>query len=245
MRDKLSMFCNVPVKAVIEAATSSPPSTSCRSCSRRRAWTSWWWTFARLKNRPEEEHLGRDRPPHQVAPTRGHHRRGRQVHRAAGRLQVRLRVDHPRGHRQHAAGERARIDAEDLEKKGGMAVLLGLDGILVPGGFGDRGTEGKDRRGALRPREKIPYYGLCLGLQIAVIEIRAQRPQAEAGPTAPSSTRSAGPGHQHDGGAEGSSDKGATMRLGSYDCALTPARWPRRPTAADASSASATATATR
>lgn len=63
-----------------------------------------------------------------------------------------------------------RIDAEDLEKKGGLARLKALDGILVPGGFGDRGTEGKIAAARYAREHKIPYYGLCLGLQIAVMK---------------------------------------------------------------------------
>jgi len=63
-----------------------------------------------------------------------------------------------------------RIDAEDVEKKGGLTLLKGLDGILVPGGFGDRGTEGKIAAAKYARENKVPYYGLCLGLQIAVIE---------------------------------------------------------------------------
>ncbi len=62
-----------------------------------------------------------------------------------------------------------RTDSEDLEKRKGTAQLRGLDGILVPGGFGDRGTEGKIAAASYARENKVPYYGLCLGLQIAVI----------------------------------------------------------------------------
>jgi len=64
-----------------------------------------------------------------------------------------------------------RIDAEDLQKRGGLNLLRGLSGILVPGGFGDRGTEGKIAAARWARERNIPYLGLCLGLQIAVIEI--------------------------------------------------------------------------
>ncbi|MBL0167458.1 MAG: hypothetical protein IPP85_09985 [Propionivibrio sp.] len=43
-----------------------------------------------------------------------------------------------------------------------------MDAILVPGGFGRRGSEGKDCRDSLRPRKKVPYLGICLGMQLAV-----------------------------------------------------------------------------
>ena len=62
------------------------------------------------------------------------------------------------------------IDSEDLEK-GLTAELLEVDGILVPGGFGDRGIEGKINAIRYARENKIPYFGLCLGMQLAVVEI--------------------------------------------------------------------------
>lgn len=67
------------------------------------------------------------------------------------------------------AVEVVRIDAEDLETKG-TAQLEGLDGILVPGGFGNRGIEGKILAAKFARERKVPFYGLCLGMQITVIE---------------------------------------------------------------------------
>ncbi|MEM8952972.1 MAG: CTP synthase [Verrucomicrobiota bacterium] len=63
-----------------------------------------------------------------------------------------------------------RIDAEDIEKKGADTYLADLDGILIPGGFGDRGTEGKIMAAQYARENNTPYLGLCLGMQIAVIE---------------------------------------------------------------------------
>ena len=62
------------------------------------------------------------------------------------------------------------IDAEDIERDGPEAHLAKLDGILVPGGFGDRGTEGKIIASQYARENQIPYLGLCLGMQIAVID---------------------------------------------------------------------------
>ncbi len=61
------------------------------------------------------------------------------------------------------------IDSQDIETKG-TEVLAGLDGILVPGGFGYRGVEGKIRTAQYARENKIPYLGICLGMQIALIE---------------------------------------------------------------------------
>jgi CTP synthase len=115
-----------------------------------------------------------------------------------------------------------RIDAEDLEKKNGIAVLRQLDGILVPGGFGDRGTEGKIAAARYAREKKVPYYGLCLGLQIAVIEFSRNVLKLEG---ANSTEFDVGAPHPVINMMEEQKkivDKGATMRLGSYECALTP-----------------------
>ncbi|WP_392551767.1 CTP synthase (glutamine hydrolyzing) [Orbus wheelerorum] len=61
------------------------------------------------------------------------------------------------------------IDSEDLESKG-TDMLKGLDGILIPGGFGYRGVEGKIIAARYAREHKIPYLGICLGLQVALIE---------------------------------------------------------------------------
>ena len=61
------------------------------------------------------------------------------------------------------------VDAEEIEVKGAEAVLGDVDGILVPGGFGERGSEGKIEAVRFAREKKIPFFGICLGLQIAVI----------------------------------------------------------------------------
>ena len=63
-----------------------------------------------------------------------------------------------------------RVDAEAIEKAGPDIYLSGLQGILIPGGFGDRGTEGKIAAAGYARKTGIPFFGICLGMQIAVIE---------------------------------------------------------------------------
>jgi len=63
-----------------------------------------------------------------------------------------------------------KVEAESIEKAGPDLYLNGLQGILIPGGFGDRGTEGKITAARYARENKIPYFGICLGMQIAVIE---------------------------------------------------------------------------
>ncbi|MGC8719145.1 MAG: CTP synthase [Thermodesulforhabdaceae bacterium] len=62
------------------------------------------------------------------------------------------------------------VDSEEIEKEGGEALLEGVHGILVPGGFGKRGTEGKIKAIKYAREHKIPYFGICLGMQLAVVE---------------------------------------------------------------------------
>jgi CTP synthase len=63
-----------------------------------------------------------------------------------------------------------RIDSEEIERDGAEKLLKGLGGILVPGGFGERGIEGKIQAAQYARENNIPYLGLCLGMQIATIE---------------------------------------------------------------------------
>ncbi len=63
-----------------------------------------------------------------------------------------------------------RVDAESIEKAGPELYLSGLQGILIPGGFGDRGTEGKIISARYAREKGVPFFGVCLGMQIAVIE---------------------------------------------------------------------------
>jgi CTP synthase len=114
-----------------------------------------------------------------------------------------------------------RIDAEDLEKKNGLAALKNLDGILVPGGFGDRGTEGKIAAARYAREKKVPYYGLCLGLQIAVIEYARNVLKLNGANSTEFDINAPHPVINMMEEQKKIIDKGATMRLGSYECALT------------------------
>jgi CTP synthase len=63
-----------------------------------------------------------------------------------------------------------KVDAENIEKEGAEKLLKGLSGVLVPGGFGERGIEGKIQAAQYARESNVPYLGLCLGMQIATIE---------------------------------------------------------------------------
>jgi len=62
------------------------------------------------------------------------------------------------------------VDSEEVERQGADALLKGVDGVLVPGGFGSRGVEGKIAAVRYARENRIPYFGICLGMQVAVVE---------------------------------------------------------------------------
>lgn len=113
-----------------------------------------------------------------------------------------------------------RIDSEKLEESGDYSRLLDLDGILVPGGFGSRGTEGKIGSARIARESGIPYFGLCLGLQIAVIEFARNVAGLEGAHSCEFNPKTPHPVIDLMPEQKGVKDKGATMRLGACPCKL-------------------------
>jgi CTP synthase len=120
------------------------------------------------------------------------------------------------------------VDAQTLENNTSMAMLDDVDGILVPGGFGKRGTEGKIKAIEFARTRKIPYFGICLGMQLAVVEAARNL----AGIMDAVSSEFEKPGQAIIGemtewmrGDElekrlAGGELGGTMRLGAYDASL-------------------------
>jgi CTP synthase len=121
------------------------------------------------------------------------------------------------------------VDSEDLEK-GPLTQLEGVNGILVPGGFGDRGIEGKIKAIQYARENKIPYFGLCLGMQLAVIEIGRHLGGLKDAHSTEFNEATSCPviylieewidRESRVQKRDKLSDKGATMRLGAYPCKL-------------------------
>jgi CTP synthase len=111
------------------------------------------------------------------------------------------------------------IDSEELEKTG-TAGLVQYDGILVAPGFGARGTEGKIAAVKYAREHKVPYFGICFGMQMACIEFARhvcgldKANSTEVDPSTPHPVVDLMPDQR------GVTDKGATMRLGAYPCVL-------------------------
>jgi CTP synthase len=114
------------------------------------------------------------------------------------------------------------IDSEQVEQQGPETLLAGLDAVLVPGGFGDRGTEGKIAAIGYARKNRIPFFGICLGMQLAVIEFARDiaglrgANSSEFDLDTPHAVIDLMPDQR------GLRNKGATMRLGAYPCVLTP-----------------------
>jgi len=114
------------------------------------------------------------------------------------------------------------IEGEAIESEGAERLLREVDGILVPGGFGERGIEGKVAAARYARERGIPYFGLCLGMQVATIEFArhvvgwSEANSSEFDPQSPQKVIDlmADQATIH--------EKGGTMRLGSYRCALKP-----------------------
>ena len=112
------------------------------------------------------------------------------------------------------------VDAEELEIENGLKQLKNCDGILVPGGFGDRGIEGKISAVRFARENKVPYFGICLGMHCAAIEFARHVAKLKNANSSEFSTTSPYliidllPNQNIKG------DKGGTMRLGEYPCQL-------------------------
>ncbi|MCR4657232.1 MAG: CTP synthase [Lachnospiraceae bacterium] len=128
-------------------------------------------------------------------------------------------------HAGYAHGARVNIrwiDSEELRESSVKEALKDVSGIIVPGGFGDRGIEGMILSAEYAREENVPYFGICLGMQIAVIEFARN----VAGIKDACSGESAEPSeHKVIDFMPGQSDeieKGGTLRLGSYPCHIKP-----------------------
>lgn len=112
------------------------------------------------------------------------------------------------------------LEAESITESSVSELLGGCDGIIVPGGFGDRGVEGKITAAKYARQNNIPYFGICLGMQTAVIEIARDilgikdANSSEFVPDGKNSVIDLMPDQQ------GNLPKGGTMRLGAYECRI-------------------------
>jgi CTP synthase len=114
------------------------------------------------------------------------------------------------------------VDSEEIESKGAQKILSSInpDGILIPGGFGQRGTEGKIEATSFARKNKIPFLGICLGLQIAVIEFARNVAGLKNASSTEFNEACDTPVIDIMESQKNVHAKGATMRLGAYPCEI-------------------------
>jgi len=219
IREKISLFCNVPIKAVIEEMDVESSIYELPLALQREE----------LDNLVVDL-LGLDAPPIEHSVWIDIVRR---LKSPSGRVDIGLvgkyvelqdayksvyeSLTHA-GIANDCSVNVVRIDAESLEKPEGVHKLKGLNGIIVPGGFGDRGIEGKIAAVRYARENKIPYFGLCLGLQIAVVEFARNVLGLEGANSYEVDENSPHPVITMMDEQKNIVEKGATMRLGSYEC---------------------------
>ncbi len=223
VREKIALFCNVPTEAVIAATDVSSiyevplvfhdgglddlvvEKLGLPNKSVQPADLASWSEFVRRVTRPEKQC--------EIAIV-GKYTHVRDAYKsiiesfvhagAANKARVNLRW----------------VEATDIESRGAAALLADVDGILVPGGFGERGVEGKILAAQYAREKSVPYFGICLGMQVATVEFARN---VVGWADANSSEFDAASEHKVIdllADQAGVTEKGGTMRLGAYKCAL-------------------------
>ena len=221
IREKIALFCDVPEEAVITAkdvtsiyevplvladeglddivlrGLSLPPETPCDM-------SSWVELSNRIKNPTDEITV------HVVGKYVGYEDSYKSLNEAlyhAGFThQIKVSINW--------------VEAEALETEGGDKLLAGADGILVPGGFGDRGSRGMMRAAQVARESSIPYFGICYGFQWAAVEFARNVCDLEAADSTECNEDTPHKIIYKLRDLLGIDDLGGTMRLGSYPCEL-------------------------
>jgi CTP synthase len=112
------------------------------------------------------------------------------------------------------------VHSSELEKDRGWEIVREADGIIVPGGFGSRGTEGKIRAAHYARTHKVPYLGLCLGMQLMVVELARNALKSDDANSTEFDRTTPHPVIDLMPDQRAIADMGGTMRLGLYPCQL-------------------------
>ena len=215
---KISLFCNVKEDCVIENRTlpnlyeaplmlekSGFSNVVCRELSidaPKPDLADWEEMVERIQNRSEEVHIGLV---------------GKYVKLHDAYLSVAEAMSHA-GYEQNTFVKIRWIDSEGLTKETVHDILKDLDGLIVPGGFGNRGIEGMILSAEYARENHIPYFGICLGMQIAVIEFARNVLGIRDANSGEFDEQCAHKVIDFMPGQSDEIDKGGTLRLGSYPC---------------------------
>lgn len=221
--DKLALFCDVEKQAVVPMVTSQnlynvPLMLEDKGVAeyilqkmglqarRKPDWTEWKRLVAQVE---------KPRPSVRIALV------GKYVELHDAYMSVREALKHAALH----LGVEAQIDwihSTDLERGKSLEIVKAADGILVPGGFGGRGIEGKIQAARIARTENIPYLGLCLGMQLMVVEFARYALNDESANSTEFDRSSPHPVIDLMPDQHQITDMGGTMRLGLYTCNLVP-----------------------
>jgi CTP synthase len=221
VRQKIALFCNVPVEAVIEAPDVSSiyevPSVFHQGGfdrllveqlglrpTRALDLSTWEGLVRRIHEAPQEVEIA-------IC--------GKYTHLQDAYKSIVEAMTHA-GIANNVRVKIRWIESEEIERRGPEESLARVSGLLVPGGFGERGIEGMVEAVRYARERKLPFFGICLGLQCATIEFARHAAgldranSTEFDPETPHPVIDLLPGQSHRGA------KGGTMRLGSYPCRL-------------------------
>jgi CTP synthase len=221
LRDKIALFCDVEPQAVLPMITTNilyevPLLLESLAAGeyllkrlglearREPRWKIWEWLVSEIK---------RSKPAVNVAIV------GKYVELRDAYMSVREALIHAA----LSLGievEISWIHSSDLEKGRGWDVLEEVDGIIVPGGFGSRGTEGKIQAARFARVNKVPYLGLCLGMQLMVVEFTRHILNSDEVNSSEFDRSTPYPVIDLMPDQKGIADMGGTMRLGLYPCQL-------------------------
>jgi CTP synthase len=220
-REKIALFCNVPLDAVIEERDKDfsiyevPLSLQSNRMdeiilrrfglqARQADLEEWHELLHRLRNPEHEVSIAL------VGKYAEHRDAYKSIYEAidhggiANRAQVRVQP----------------IKSEDIEREGAERLLAGFDGLIVPGGFGERGIEGKVEAIGFARERKMPFLGICLGMQCAVIDVARNLAGLEAAHSTEFARNTPHPVICLMDEQQGVVEKGGTMRLGAQPAAL-------------------------
>jgi CTP synthase len=221
--EKIALFCDVEMRAVVpmvttrilyevpllleEAGVADYVLERLKLEARRNPnWTEWEQLVSKVN---------REKPVVKVALV------GKYVELHDAYMSVREALKHA-GLAEEVEVEIGWVHSSELEKDRGWEIIHEADGIIVPGGFGSRGTEGKIRAAHYARTNKVPYLGLCLGMQLMVVELARHALNSEDANSSEFDRSTPHPVIDLMPDQRAIADMGGTMRLGLYPCQLQP-----------------------
>jgi CTP synthase len=220
LKQKISAFCNVPPRAVISAydvrciyelpLVLNEQGLDAQICDALNIWTGaprleGWHSVVRRYLEPKNGEVTIGVVGKYVGLVESYKSLNEALAHAGMHHDVRLRIEY--------------LDSEEIESDD--APLKAVDGVLVPGGFGERGSEGKISAIRYAREQKVPYFGICLGMQLAVVEHARHCSGLEGANSIELDPDTKHPVISLMEAQKEEANLGGTMRLGAFDCQVT------------------------